>query len=162
MQDWRISEGRLEALVPGGNRNVNLLTYDLGADRSGFTMSVRLGRIRPGEGQAFRGLGGFSRRHTRANRRLPPCRAARRGLDAGVNTDGRLFIGKESDAARVAVRSFADIELRLDARPQGGGYRLTLSAQDARGRGLGRVSAVVEADRLIGNVALVVDSATSG
>ena len=162
LQDWRISEGRLEALVPGGNRNVNLLTYDLGADRGGFTMSVRLGRIRPGEGKLSAGWVGF-----RAGIRgqIDDYRHAvlrGRGLDAGVNTDGRLFIGKESDAARVAVRSFADIELRLDARPQGGGYRLTLSAQDARGRGLGRVSAVVEADRLIGNVALVVDSATSG
>ena len=161
LQDWRIADGRLEALVPGGNRNVNLLTHELGAEPGGFAMSVRLGRIRPREGRLSPGWAGFrvGIRGAIDDYRYAVLRG--RGLDAGVNTDGRLFIGRESADAPPAVESFDDVELRLEARVEGAGCRLTLSARDARGRALGRVEAAVEADRLIGNVALVVDSATS-
>lgn len=161
LQDWRLSQGRLEALVPGGNRNVNLLTYDLGSHRGDFTMRVRLGRMRPSGGKLSEGWVGFRVGIRGAIDEYRYAALRGRGLDAGINTDGRLFLGEEADATRSTVSSFEDVELRLEARPAGDGYRLTLSAHDSSGRESGRLSADVGADRLSGNVALVVDSATA-
>ncbi len=159
LQDWRVSEGRLECIIPGGNRNVNLLTYQLSADRGGFTTSVRLGRTRPSEGALSAGWVGFRLgiRGQVDDYRYAALRGT--GIDAGLNTDGRLFIGEESASTRSSVKSFNEIELRLAARPDGDNYRLTLSAHNPRGARVGQVSATLAADDLIGNLALVADSA---
>ena len=106
LQDWRVSEGRLECIIPGGNRNVNLLTYQLSADRGGFTTSVRLGRTRPSEGALSAGWVGFRLgiRGQVDDYRYAALRGT--GIDAGLNTDGRLFIGEESASTRSSVKSF--------------------------------------------------------
>ncbi|MCP5115010.1 MAG: twin-arginine translocation pathway signal, partial [bacterium] len=49
LQDWRISRGRLECVVSGANRNVNLLTHQLSNGAGAFEISVRLGLIDPSE-----------------------------------------------------------------------------------------------------------------
>jgi alkaline phosphatase D len=159
LQDWHVSDGRLECIVPGGNRNVNLLTYELSADRGDFTASVRLGRTRPSEGALSDGWVGFriGIRGQVDDYRYAALRGI--GVNAGVNTDGRLFIGEESTSTRVSVKSFNEIELRLAARPNGDNYSVTLSAHNARGTRLGQVTAVVPAEEMIGNLALVADSA---
>lgn len=42
LQDWRVTEGRLECIMPGTNRNVHLLTRDLGARKGDFILSGNL------------------------------------------------------------------------------------------------------------------------
>ncbi len=49
MEDWRIADGRLEVLRPGANRNVHVLTRQLGPQEGTLEMSVRLGRIERGK-----------------------------------------------------------------------------------------------------------------
>jgi hypothetical protein len=106
-------------------------------------MSVRAGRIdasgSPGPGWIgfrFGMRGHFNDYRDTALRGI--------GVEAGVTTDGRLFIGQlESGSPRIA--SVADLELRLEAR----GTSLTLHAGGAS------LTATVPAEWLTGGVALV-------
>ncbi len=45
MQDWRIANGRLECIKAAADRNVHLLTRQLGAQQGDLRMSVRVGRM---------------------------------------------------------------------------------------------------------------------
>ena len=98
LQDWRVADGRLECTTSGADRNVHLLTRQLGAGQGDLRMSVRLGALdgkRPGPGWAgFRvGAIGYWRDYRDSARRG-------KGLNVGVTTDGQLFIGAPKGAAR--------------------------------------------------------------
>jgi hypothetical protein len=103
LQDWRLSAGRFECHVSGGDRNVFWLTREL-APRSGdFTMTVRAGRIDPSGspgpgwiGFRFGMRGHFNDYRDTALRGL--------GVEAGVTTDGRLFIGQLESGGHVSRR----------------------------------------------------------
>src|SRR5512146_1239569 len=45
LQDWRIRQGRLECFRAGGDRNVALLTREVGARAGNLTLRVRIGRL---------------------------------------------------------------------------------------------------------------------
>ncbi|MFO8014356.1 MAG: discoidin domain-containing protein, partial [Phycisphaerae bacterium] len=97
MQDWRVADGRLECVVSGGDRNVHLLTRQLGEGEGDLAMRVRLGAI--GDPKkltdgwvGFRvGVLGYWKEYRDSLRRG-------KGLDAGVTTDGHLFIGSARQA----------------------------------------------------------------
>jgi len=97
MQDWRIAGGRLECTRSGGDRNVHLLTRQLGEAKGDLAMRVRLGaidnaaKLTPGWVGFRVGIIGDWKEYRDSLRRG-------KGLDAGLTTDGRLFIGN----ARVA------------------------------------------------------------
>ncbi len=157
LQDWRVANGRLECAVSGMNRNVNLLTHQLGGRAGGFEISVRLGalessRLDPGWAGFRVGIRGAINDYRYAALRG-------RGLNAGVTTTGVLFIGDEQGRSALGRRGripLRDVELRLTATPAGDVYRLRLAAHDPRsGRRFGVVSAAIPAGQLIGNVALV-------
>ncbi|MFW6163480.1 MAG: discoidin domain-containing protein, partial [Planctomycetota bacterium] len=98
LQDWRVAGGRLECTTSGGDRNVHLLTRQLGPGKGDLAMSVRLGTLgdrKPSAGWAgFRvGILGYWKDYRDSVRRG-------RGLDAGVSTDGQLFIGSPKAAKR--------------------------------------------------------------
>ena len=98
LQDWRIDDGRIENAVSGGNRNVFLLTHELGADSAaGFEMSVRLGRL----GTDREGWAGF---RIGVKSRIDDYRYAAlrgKGLNVGVTAGGKPFVG--DDQARAAM-----------------------------------------------------------
>ena len=98
LQDWRIAGGRLECVTSGGDRNVHLLTRQLGDGKGDLRMTVRLGKL--GEGGASNGWVGF-RVGARGywNDYRDSVRRGK-GLDAGVTTAGGLFIGTPKGAAR--------------------------------------------------------------
>lgn len=129
LQDWQLADGRIECIVSGGDRNVSLLTRTTDGD---FTVQVELGRLDPGSvppGEGFAGLRvgieGYWKDY-----RDTALRGA--GIDAGVTTDGRLFVGAPAaDAPRVS----APAALKLTAA----GGILTLQALDAGGKELGSV-----------------------
>jgi len=98
LQDWRVADGRLECTTSGADRNVHLLTRQLGAGTGDLRMSVRLGKLgagKPGPGwTGFRvGAVGYWKDYRDSARRG-------KGLDVGVTTDGQLFIGAPKGAAR--------------------------------------------------------------
>lgn len=159
LQDWRLRQGRIECFVPGGDRNVFLLTREVTAAAGDLTMSVRLGRLPEDHGKPIEdGFAGFRvgiRGHFNDYRDS----AVRGfGLNAGIAADGRLFIGTlEAAAPKVALAD--EMHLRLRAAPTGESYAVTLEALDASGRPLGEVRrAALPADWLTGGVALVCSS----
>jgi len=92
MEDWRVAGGRTECLRGGPNRNVALLTHALTGRPAGFEMSVRLGKLGPGEGSAGFRIG--------IKDETDDYRAAAlrgRGLSAGMTTAGQTFIGAPPD-----------------------------------------------------------------
>ena len=119
LQDWRISAGRLECVRSGQDRNVHLLTRQLGERGGAFEMSVRLGALDQAATAKSPGWAGFRvgaigqwKDHRDSCRRGV-------GIDAGLTTDGRLFIGalpappaaglpaREEDKAPVRVVALA-------------------------------------------------------
>ena len=97
MQDWRVADGRLECVVSGGDRNVHLLTRQLGEGKGDLAMRVRLGalddpaKLTPGWIGFRVGVLGYWKEYRDSLRRG-------KGLDAGVTTDGHLFIGNARQA----------------------------------------------------------------
>ncbi len=45
LQDWRVAGGRIECVNAAADRNVHLLTRQLGPQKGDLTMSVRVGRV---------------------------------------------------------------------------------------------------------------------
>ena len=155
LQDWRVQDGRLECFSPGGDRNVFLLTCEVAARRGDFRMSVHLGRI--GNTATTQGFAGF---RVGIKNPMNDYRATAiygRGMNVGLNADGRLFIGQlEPSAARVDLSQ--DLRLQLYATPSGQGYKVTLRAADEKGQSTAEMSREVPAEWLIGGVALVCSS----
>ena len=56
MEDWKLENGRIECVRGGGNRNVHLLTHQLGTRGGEFTMSVLVGRADEGKGAGSAGF----------------------------------------------------------------------------------------------------------
>lgn len=158
LQDWRLADGRIECITAAMDRNVHLLVRQLGPQRGGFAMSVRLGRVGGGALDAEKGSAGF-----RIGIRGPLDEYRNNlvfgtGLDAGLTAAGGLFIDRvETASAGTLPAGIESVQLRLTVEPQADGYVVTLAAHDpADGRHLAGVrSEGIEADRLVGNVALV-------
>lgn len=145
MEDWKLENGRIECVRQGGNRNVHLLTHQLGKKDGDFTTSVVVGRADAGKGA---GSVGF-RVGIRSD--LGDYRSALlfgKGLDAGLTTGGSLFIGDASTKLGAPAPEKVKLELKLQ------GKQLTLTAIDpATGKSLGATTA--KAGDLSGSVALV-------
>ena len=155
MEDFRLKDGRLECMRGGVNRNIHLLTRRLGERRGGFTMSVRLGDL---TGRTKPGTAGFMLGILDPDTGNPQSSLLfGSGLPAGVTTTGQLFIGDPPKAPGEVMQPPLDgVELRLVATPKGDEvYTLQLSLHAADGRQLDGIEQEVQADRLVGNLALV-------
>lgn len=138
LQDWQLAQGRIECVVSGGDRNVSLLTREVSGD---FTLQVELGALeRKGDGFAgFRvGAQGYWKDY-----RDTALRGM--GIDAGVTTDGRLFIGTPAGNAPV-VGSPAGLRFTCANGAS------TLAALDAAGKELARVEAAIAPRGAVGLV----------
>jgi alkaline phosphatase D len=171
MQDWRVAGGRIECVNAAADRNVHLLTRQLGPQQGDLTTNVRIGRV---GGGSLAGKGSFGFRlgilgtlkdypslHDYRNNLWP---APGAGFNAGLTADGSLFIGEPmADGVKVSLNCDS-VELRLTVEPRGESYAVTLTvldgesgvqlAQTARGE--------VAAGQLTGNLALVCNYAFGG
>jgi hypothetical protein len=166
LQDWRIAGGRLECIRAALDRNVHVLTRAVGERPGSIRMAVRVGRV--GGGPIGQGKGSFGFR-VGVQGPLKEYRNSLifgRGIDAGLESSGRLFIGiaprDGAKSAGLAAEKRIDvggesIELRLVAEPKGGASSLSLTAHEpASGKVLGEVQLEdVAADLLTGNLTLV-------
>ncbi len=142
MQDWRRRGKRFECHVSGGDRNVYSLTHELKAEPGDFTMSVRLGKLNREKPLGMGWVGfRFGMRGHFADYRDSALRGF--GLEAGITSDGKLFLIQPGDGP--TVQSLDDVTLRLEAQ----GNRLKLSTGNAS------VEAEAPAEWLAGGVALV-------
>lgn len=160
LQDWRVSRGRLECVVSGADRNVNLLTHQLGMQPAAFNLSVRLGSLNPAGTVLEPGWAGFRIGISGPVEDYRYALIHGRGLDAGITTAGVPFIGDQQAKAAAglaaAPRPLDNVELRLTAVPEAAGTRLTLAVHDPRtSRKIGETTSVVPHARLAGNLALV-------
>ncbi len=156
MEDWQIANGRLEVVRPGPNRNVHILTRQLGRQAGTLEMSVLIGRADNGAAPRSAGF------RVGIRSELGDYRSAvfhGRGIDAGIADDGSLFIASPSRSRPQAQIGDAKVvKLCLTAKPAGARYALTLVAKDpASGTALGKMQTQIRSDRLVGNLALVND-----
>jgi len=160
LQDWRISQGRLECVVSGKNRNVHLLTHSLSGQPEAFEMRVRLGLIQKTTDDGWAGFR-FGVQGELDDYRHAIFRG--RGVNAGITTSGRLFIGSMLGSADRGGLPITDVELRLRGEPEGAVYDVTLSAHDpATGERLAEVQGEVRARKTAGGLALVNDWTPEG
>jgi alkaline phosphatase D len=155
LQDWRVAQGRLECFSAGGDRNVVLLTREAAPRDGDLVLRVRIGRL--DQQPLTRGFVGFrvGIQSTYGDYRTAAIYG--RGMNAGINSDGRLFIGELEDAAaRIDLNTDLDLELR--ATPSSAGYAVSLHASNATGK-TAMVQRQVPARWLTGNFALVCSSA---
>jgi len=158
LQDWRVKDGRLESIAAGGDRNVFLLTRELSSARGDLRMSVKLGRLESDTGPLKEGFAGFRVGIRGAFKDYRDSAVRGYGLNAGLASDGRLFIGRHGDSTATVSPPFQNLELRLSAEPGGDTYRVVLQAFDAAGRKLGEDRRQVPGAWLAGGLALVCSS----
>jgi hypothetical protein len=154
MEDWQISGGRLEVIRSGGNRNVHVLTRYVRAEQGTLSMSVVLGRVDGGKSPRSVGF------RVGIKSELGDYRSALffgRGLDAGIATDGSLFIGTPPKRANKANVGDAErVELHLAAEPAGDKYSVTLTAfEPGKDTKIAEVKKQVAGMQLVGSLALV-------
>jgi len=157
LQDWRISNGRLECITSDADRNIHLLTHQLIKQKGSFEMSVRLGRINKDQ-KTDNCWVGF---RIGAKGRFDDYRESAiygKGINAGITADSKLFIN--DTVLDADVPSLDDIELRLSTRMNGDMYKLILTASDPK---TGKKYDILTTDKihvseLIGNLALVCEN----
>ncbi|MEZ5360836.1 MAG: alkaline phosphatase D family protein [Bryobacterales bacterium] len=157
LQDWRVSEGRVECHFPSMNRQLHLLTHGGTAGAGRLEMNATAGRL---GGGSFAGPGSVGFR-LGSKGRLEDYRHALvhgRGLDVGLTGAGGLFIGDINEAEAGAVNlDRASVALHLAAEATEAGASVTLMAHDGEsGEMLGSVTKDgLPADSLQGGVALI-------
>lgn len=155
LQDWRIAGGRLECVKAAPNRNVHLLTRQLGEQPGELRMSINIGRIGGGAIRSGQGSAGFRIGIMGPLREYRNSLVFGQGLDAGFTGEGKLFIGKPSAAVAVDLAA-ESVELRLTVEPRGEQSTVALAAHAADGKELARVSREnVASASLAGSLALV-------
>lgn len=157
LQDWQVKNGRLECAVSGGNRNIFLLTHHAGSEeKKSYEMSVTLGKLAADEKKgpaAKKGWGGF---RIGIKGTLPDYRNAAlfgRGLEAGVRTDGSVFVASVTAPQKIDMSG--PVKLKLSVKPANKGpYAVILMATDAAGKSV-QAEVVVKAEKVEGHFALV-------
>lgn len=162
LQDWRVAGGRIECINVAPNRNVHLLTQQLGDQPGDLQMSVKIGRVGGGKLSEGKGSAGF---RIGINGPLKDYRNSLiygQGLDAGFTSEGKLFIGNPASGVAVGLNS-ESIELWLIVEPHGEMSTILLSAHGPSRKELARVTREnVESANLTGNIALVANFGSVG
>jgi alkaline phosphatase D len=139
LQDWRVSDGRIECGRAAPSRHVHLLTREVTEHPGRLEMRVRIGRLDGGTLAAGGGSAGF-RFGIRGE--LPDYRYRLiygQGIDAGFTSEGKLFLGAAASGVPVDLNR-QQVELVLELAAQGDRRQATLIARDEMGRELARVS----------------------
>ena len=127
LQDWRIAGGRIKCVKAAANRNVHLLTRQLGQQPGDLKMSMRIGRVGGGKIGDGKGSAGFRIGIMGPLREYRNSLIYGQGLDAGFTSDGQLSLA--IPASGVPVELSADsVELRLTVEPHGEQSAVTLAA----------------------------------
>ncbi len=168
LQDWRISEGRLECLEGTDGlplRTVHVLTRRIGVSRGKVQLRVRSGALGEGSfepGSAFGFLIGVGRDvDYRSAALIQSAPGEGAGLFVGVRADGGLFLANvnrdleplRETSSEVDPRS--EVSLDVVIEPDGYDYRLKIRAVDAAGRRGDLEIEGVPAELLEGGIALV-------
>ncbi len=163
LQDWRVRGGRLECTAAAADRNVHLLVRQAGPLAGDIRMIVRTAvpdSVREAKERNWVGFRIGARGEAGDYR---DSAVSGKGLNAGLSTDGELFIGDfellQSESVRRALRDSlkAGILLRFEAKPASGRASISLAVIDpATGSAVSSVEeSGVDPGALSGNLALV-------
>jgi alkaline phosphatase D len=175
MQDWDVKNGRVQCVNAALDRQVHLLTHQVGPQRGTITMSVKIGRVGGGKLSASQGSFGmrlgilgtlkdYPERHDYRNNLWP---APGSGFHIGLTSKGALFIGGLGSAANSKVLVDLDreaVELSVQVEPKADDFEVTLTVFDAAThKQLGQSTVEkVNGAQLIGNIALINNFGTTG
>jgi alkaline phosphatase D len=156
LQDWEIYDGELVCSFPGPNRTVNLLSHQLSARRLSFQSTVH---IRFGKGMTAT-KGNFAGLKLGVQGTFGDYRSAiftGTGLNAGINTDGSIFVGDTVSNQRISQEDLQrGVTLKISAEPSTHDYSVSIQIISLAGSTLVALTAPGTADQqLIGNIALV-------
>ena len=167
LQDWHISNGRLECQVTGPNRSVHLLTFALHNIPGSFETDVDLGIINSALLQVKQqGWAGFL---IGAKGRFNDYRddaVFGQGLHAGINTKGHLFIGSpdgtgttSDQPALIDMSDTKGVTLHLQIENNGTDKsKITLSAATSgKKHSVHSIEKEIPSSSLEGNIALKAD-----
>jgi alkaline phosphatase D len=155
MQSWSLENGKMNCLTSGGDRNIISLTSEMNDARASFFMEVKVERksdITDGQ----EGWIGFTlgRKGAFSDYRDDVVKGI--GLNAGWNSDGKLFIGDLEKSDIIEPISNGVFSLEIEGKPdEGGTYMVRLSAIDQKGDVLGSHSEKVHGSWLKGMMGIV-------
>jgi len=158
MQDWQLSNGRVECITSGGDRNLYLLTYQLDSTAGDLSVKATIGSLETDLTDGWVGFkvgvkGEFGDYRDSAVRG--------EGMPVGITSKGKLFIGfVDPDAPDVNIEDLA-MTLVFSAQPDIDGlYDLDLEVLDSSKKLLASYSrSQVAAHWLEGGLALVCSAA---
>lgn len=168
LQDWRIRDGRIECVEKRANspmRTLHLLTHRLTDKAARFEVSVRsgvidAGRIAQNSATGFLIGAGGAEMDYRAAALIHQTPGPGGGLFAGCTADGKVFFRDFEAVVKpepLAESNYPrrEISLYLEAVPDGGQYRLTLTSRNRDGTEISSEGFSCPSSKLIGNIALV-------
>ena len=157
MMDWQLSEGRVEITQGGRGHDLQLLTHQMKPGNGRFNMKVRAGSLRDQSKEEGRGAVGF--RFAVVGAMPEEYRSnlfGSSGVNAGVTTEGKLFIGNKFSPEAIDPKLLDDLQLDIQIDCVGSNATATLLAASGKrpNRVVGRFSATIKSDPLIGNIGL--------
>jgi hypothetical protein len=158
LQDWQLSQGRMECVGSGGERNLFLLTHQLSDQAGSFSIRVKAGRLHGDHQTLGEGWIGFSLgvKGNLSDYRDDAVRGT--GYPIGITTEGKMFIGRHISDQVVIDPGKNRFVILAEGKPDGDKYIVTLTVMGSKGNYLGRMDSEVEPERLTGGVALVCHS----
>ena len=153
VQDWRINSGELECNVSGGERNIFLLTKSLTKDSGSFEMDVNLRPLAEFISNPSKGYVGFRLGVKGKFNDYRDSAVHGRGLKAGVDSKGQLFIGK-MEGEKVTLTQ-EPIRLHFSGITQLQKSTLTLTVFDEKNKQLAQLIREVDSSVVEGGTGLV-------
>ena len=159
LQDWRLRQGRLECTKAAPNRSVNILTRQLSERPGDVSMRVVMGGLQAIPDSSSRNWAGFRVGIRGEFHDYRDSAVHGHGLNVGLTTAGRLFIGSPSENSSKPVAVPNPVLLKLAAHSKGEMATITISLFDPKtGKRLASLKNTnIPSGQLVGNLALVSD-----
>lgn len=155
LQDWEVRSGQAVCNVNGKNRALYALPCQLSGEKGSFETQVQAEMLHPIRPE--RQTDGYLGFRIGAKGNFADYRSAAvfgKGLDAGFDANGKLFIGDTTGDFVLDTRE--PVLLKLEAKPVRKAYTLTLTASSESENGLATLTKEdVSPEDLEGNIALV-------
>lgn len=160
LKDWQVSDDRIECLVSNENRNLQLLTRELGTQRGTLEMTVRVGFFNQALSNRNTNWAGFSIGSKDEFLNYGNDTKLYSGIKIGVCTNGALFIGEPSPNHKnqeVINALPKGLDLKIVVTPIKNHYTISFSTFDiSTGKVLASISKKqVTKDWLMGDLVLV-------
>jgi hypothetical protein len=160
LKDWQVSDDRMECLVSNENRNLQLLTRELGNQRGTLEMTVRVGFFNQALSNRNNNWAGFSIGSKGEFLNYGNRAKLYDGIKIGVCTNGALFIGEPSPNHKnqeVINALPKGLDLKIVVTPIKNYYTIDFSTFDiSTGKVLASISKKqVTKDWLMGDLVLV-------